>query len=482
MRKKLAITGGIIISLLIIYFVVKGNRRTESAEILATVKQGKFLVEIETTGELEAKNSVQIMGPAGIRNYRIFNLSIEKIIDEGTVVKKGDWVADLDKSELMNKIKDAQSDLDLKQSQYTQTQLDTALQMRQARNELINLKYGVEEANITLEQSKFEPPATVKQAEINLDKAKRAYQQAKDNYKIKLEQNKAKMQEVAASLSKTRREYEGMADVMNQFTITAPEDGMVIFRKGWDGKPIREGSQINGWDPVVATLPDLSVMMSKTYVNEVDVRKIKPGQQVDIGLDAFPEKKLKGTVISVANVGEQRPNSDAKVFQVNIQVRGSDPLLRPSMTTSNNILTKELDSVKYIPLEALFNQYDSITYVYKKEGLKTSKQEVMVGETNSNEAVILAGLDVNDRVFLSRPAGMEDVSVDLLPELDGKRLKKETEPEPIETEPMITLPNGQVVPASRFRRPGAQPQNGDRSTPQQGQQKERKSPPSQGNN
>jgi hypothetical protein len=466
MKKSILIAAGIVVTVLIGYFVVKGNKNKEAAEILATVKQGKFLVEIETTGELEAKNSVQILGPAGIRNYRIFNLSIEKIIEEGTVVKKGDWVADLDKSELTNKIKDAQSDLDQKESQYIQTQLDTALQMRQARNELVNLEYGVEEAEITLAQSQFEPPATVKQAEINLDKAKRAFQQARDNYKIKLQQNKAKMQEVAASLSKTRREYDGMLDVMKSFTITAPEDGMVIFRKGWDGKPIREGSQVNGWDPVVATLPDLNVMMSKTYVNEVDVRKIKPGQPVEIGLDAFPEKKLRGMVINVANVGEQRPNSDAKVFQVNIQVRGSDPLLRPSMTTSNNILTMELDSVLFIPLEGLFNYNDSITFVYKKEGLRTTKQEVEVGETNANEAVILAGLSSGDKVFVSTPLGLENVPVNLIPEMDGKRLRKETEFEPIELEPMITLPNGQVVPASRFRRPGQTPGSTSGARPQ----------------
>ena len=128
-------------------------------------------------------------------------------------------------------------------------------------------------------------------------------------------------------------------------------------------------------------------------------------------------------------------------------------MLRPSMTTSNSILTLEMDSVNYIPLEALFNHNDSVTFVYKKEGLRTTKQEVEVGETNANEAVILAGLSVGDRVFISTPLGLEDDPVNLIPEMDGKRLKKEPEPEPIELEPMITLPNGQVVPASRLRRP-----------------------------
>jgi len=164
--------------------------------------------------------------------------------------------------------------------------------------------------------------------------------------------------------------------------------------------------------------------MSKTYINEVDVRKIKSGQRVDIGLDAFPEKRLRGKVIKVANVGEQRPNSDAKVFQVNVEVAGSDPLLRPAMTTSNSIKAKSIEDALFIPLEALHSQDDSITYVYKKDGLNTIKQEVKIGDTNSDEAVILAGLSELDKVYLSIPSGMDDDGVNLIPEMEGKRTQK----------------------------------------------------------
>ena len=182
------------------------------------------------------------------------------------------------------------------------------------------------------------------------------------------------------------------------------------------------------WEPTVATLPDLTKMLSKTYVNEVDVRKVKAGQQVEIGLDAYPDKELLGKVIRVANVGEQRPNSDAKVFLVDIEIDGTDPTLRPSMTTSNKVIAKVLDSVSFVPLEGLHSQNDSIIYVYKKEGINTVKQEVSIGETNSNESVILMGLNFGDRIYLSVPPGLEDAEVQLLPQLNGKRNKEgETE-------------------------------------------------------
>jgi HlyD family secretion protein len=441
MKRNLLIGAGAILAVLIAYFVFKGNSAGEITDLLATVKRGPFKVEIETTGELEAKNSVKILGPTQLRDFRIWNVTIQNIIDEGTVVKKGDWVATLDRSEFQNRFNEKQIELEKANSKYVQTQLDTTLQMRQSRDELINLRYAFEEKKIILDQSKYEPPATIKQNEINFDKAVRAYEQAQENYKIKKKQNVEKMREVSAELKKVQNEFAAMTRVLESFNVTAPEDGMVIYEKGWDGKAIKAGSQINMWEPTVATLPDLTKMMSKTYVNEVDVRKVKAGQNVEIGLDAYPDKKLNGKVIRVANVGEQRPNSDAKVFEVAVEIAGTDPTLRPSMTTSNRIIAHVIDSALYIPLECLHSQADTITFVYKKEGIKTSKQEVIIGQTNANDVVILGGLSQDDRVYLSVPAGMEGDEIELLKEMNGKRKKEKDEPsQPVEPEQKKVIP------------------------------------------
>ncbi len=459
MKTKLLITLGVILVVVLTIYMVFGRDAGEGADILVTAEVRNFQLTIETTGELEAKNSEEILGPSNLRNFRIWNVNIQHIIDEGTLVKKGQYVAQLDPSELEGRIKDAENDLELRESQFIQTQLDTALQMRQSRDELINLQYAVEEQKLRLEQSQFEPPATIKQVEIDLDKARRALTQARENYKIKLQQNREKMREVYANLSKVKREYTAMLDLKQSFRISAPEDGMLIYHKGFDGRPIKEGSQVSGWNPVVATLPDLSQMLSRTFVNEVDIRKVAIGQSVNIGLDAFPEKRLKGRVISVANVGEQRPNSDSKVFQVNIEVLGIDETLRPAMTTSNTIIAKTIPDMLQVPLESLHNQYDSITYVFKREGMSIIKQEVEVGETNTNDAIILAGLDPGDRVYLSLPTQSLGDEIRLVPEMDGRRSPKQPdEAAPEEMPPTITLPDGRTVTMEQLRQSGGQMQ------------------------
>ena len=162
-------------------------------------------------------------------------------------------------------------------------------------------------------------------------------------------------------------------------------------------------------------------MISTTYINEVDIRKVKAGQQVEIGLDAFPDKKLSGKVIQVAKVGQQNPNSDAKVFEVVIRLNERDADLRPAMTTSNMIITEELKDVLYIPLECLHVYSDSINYVVKRNG---SLQEVKVGLTNSNEAVVELGIKEGDVLYMSKPQGSEGREPKLLAELNGKRQEK----------------------------------------------------------
>lgn len=337
----------------------------------------------------------------------IWNAQISEMIPEGTLVEAGDWVATLDRTEISNRLKDLESELEKLQTSHTQTRLDTTMELRNARNELINLHFGLEESRINLEQSRFEPPATIRQMEINLDKAERAYSQAVTNYELKLEQANARMQEVTASLNQVKRRHENMMKVVDEFYITAPKPGMVIYRRNWDGTKVTVGSQISTWDNVVATLPDFSVMMSRTYVNEVDISKVKVGQEAEIIVDAFPDKRFTGQVTEVANIGEQRPNQDARVFEVKIRINEADSILRPSMTTKNTIITYTQKEMMYIPLEAL-HVSDSLTFVYKQQAARIIRQQVRTGLRNENQIIIQEGLSEGEMIFLTIPGKPED--------------------------------------------------------------------------
>lgn len=442
-KKPIYIGIAIVLSLLAIFYFFSRGGVEEGFEIMAKVNQGDFRVEITTSGELQALNSVEILGPTEARRYRVGNITIESMVDEGTIVKQGDFIASLDRTELFGRLEDRRIDLEQNKALYEQTQLDTSLVLRQERDNLINMEYEVGAMKLILDQSQYEPPAIIKQNEYNYEKAKRDLEQAKERYRIKTLQEKARMVEVSARLREVQLEVSQIESVLEKFTVTAPQNGMVIYYQGRGGK-IKEGSQISSWNPVVATLPDLSSMQSVTYVNEVDIRKVKSGQKVELGLDAFPEREYTGEVLKVANVGQQRPNSDAKVFEVIIKVNESDASMRPSMTTSNTIIIEKLENVLYVPLEAINVMNDSVNYVYLEN---KKKQEVKLGLANANDIVIEMGLSEGQEVYLSTPAWSENTSITLLEELNGKRNPELDFSVPItdsEIQTMNTSKNGRI--------------------------------------
>jgi hypothetical protein len=200
---------------------------------------------------------------------------------------------------------------------------------------------------------------------------------------------------------------------------------MVIYVKEWNGRKRTTGSQVSSWDAAVATLPDLSKMESVCYVNEIDVRHIAVGQPVAITLDSDPTKRLSGRVASVANVGEQRPNADAKVFEVKVTVTESDTTLRPGMTTGNAIETLRIRRALFVPLEAI-NSEDGVTFAFRQSGGRIVRQEVVTGAMNDAQVVVLLGLGPNDRVLLAPPPEPEKLELVRLPAAEAAAARGDT--------------------------------------------------------
>lgn len=412
-NRNLLLLGGAIVIIGVLWFAL-GRSGEDTTQIYTEAQRGPFEVIINTTGELQAKNSTQILGPRNARDVRVYNFNIQRIIPEGTVVQRGDFVAELDRSEANTRLQDAQLNVQQAESQFEQAQLDSSLTLSAARNTLENLEFEVEERQLAVEQSIYESPSVQRQAEIAYEQTRRQLQQERENYVTRVKKEEARLRELQTELIEEQRDLERIQQVIDEFTVYAPENGMVIYTRN-GGTKVAEGSSVSAWNPVIAELPDFSVMESITYVNEVDIQKVRVNQEVQIGLDAIPEKSLTGVVTSVANIGEQRQNSDSKVFEVMIEINESDSVLRPSMTTSNAISIEEIDNEVYVPLETVF-EFNGLDVVYKKAGLGVERQQVWLGSMNENDVVVRAGVEEGDEMLMSMPTDTAGLKFNPLPE------------------------------------------------------------------
>jgi len=417
-----------VIAVGVIFWFGKGKKKA-NVELIVTVGQGDFEVLVAVTGELVAKNFERIYGPdlrSGV--FRFTEVRIQDMVAEGTQVNPGDFVALLDQSNARNAILDIEDMIDRSENGVETMRLDTATTLKGMRDNLLNMQLAVEEAKMVLEESSFEPPATIRKAEINLDKAIRALEQGKANYQLSVQRRKIDMFDAELRLTRQLRQREDMRNLLSEFTIKAPQKGMVIYQRERNGQKRRVGSNISAFDNVVATLPDLSVMLSRTYVNEIDISKVKRDQEVRIGVDAFPDKKYTGIVTAVADIGEQLANTDAKVFEVTIEVNESDAIMRPSMTTSNTIVINTLKDVTYVSIDAIYSQ-DSIPYVYTTS---KTKQIVVLGQANDNEIIVEQGLSPGDKVYVTTPETSDTwkmVGEELIPVIKQRELEKKKEKE-----------------------------------------------------
>ena len=407
MKRTFIITGIVVVAAFILLYVVTSlSSKKNLTELYVEVQKGQFEISVTSAGELITERSVDIKGPeiAQGRDFHFMNIKIQDLIPEGSVVKEGDYIATLDRTDLNNNLKDARDQLLTLRTALDVKLLDTAVVLNDLRDEIRNQRFSVEEAAMTLHNSKYEPPASIRQAEIGLDKAQRNLEQQQRSYNQVSAQNKTDIYNQNYWVNKVSKRVRDLEEVLEQFTIKAPASGMVIYKREWSGTKRKVGSMINPFDRVVATLPDLSSMLSKTYINEIDVSKMKIGQHVNITIDAFPKKSYNGTVSFVANVGEKLTNTNDKVFELQIKVEGSDPALRPSMTTGNKIMVKTVNNAVFIPAECVQAGIDSIPYVYTKNGVR---QIVLLGESNEKNVIVEKGLEPGTMVYLNNPENPE---------------------------------------------------------------------------
>jgi multidrug efflux pump subunit AcrA (membrane-fusion protein) len=430
--KRILIIGIVLAAIIALIVFNQMTSRKGNVSSFTEVKKGLFEISVTNSGELIAERSIDIKGPEiGMGSDRggqgrgfdmhAMDLKIQDIVPEGTVVKEGDYIAQLDRSTYANTLKDELEVLKTYQTNVDMKVLDTAVVLTNQRDDIKNQRFVVEEASITLAQSKYEPPATIRQAEINLDKAKRTLQQKIKGYSLFVAQSNADLNRQTRRLTRQIRLVDDLQEFLSKFTIIAPASGMVIYKKDRNGSKRKAGSSINPFDRVIATLPDLSSMISKVYINEIDISKVKAGQRVNINVDAFPQKAYNGTVVSIANIGEQLPNSDSKMFEVQIRIDGSDPALRPTMTTGNKIVITTYSNAIFIPTECVQTGSDSIPFVYAKN---KTKQVVMLGESNEKNVIVEKGLEPGDVIYLippQNPADFKRVGEELIAEIKAHK-------------------------------------------------------------
>lgn len=350
------------------------------------VRRGEFLMAQKVSGEVDAARAYVVSAP------RIRNLQITWLAPEGSQVQKGDPVVKFDATQQQSELEDNQSDLKIKEQNLERAKQEYTIQDKQ-------LKLELQKAERNYDEKKHDAPKLAEEARLELELAQL-------NFQAKLDQIKSDVTKAELEVQRSRDKVETAQRELDQLTIMAPIPGMVVYLEIWKGgtmSKVQEGDAPWSGQGLI-NLPDLSEMIVKATVSEVDASKVDSGLNAIVTLDAIPGQNFRGEVVKKSTLARRKdPNSKINVFDVDIAIKDKSDQLKPGMSASARIVIDRVSDVVAVPLEAVFER-DGQTVVY----LENKKQrKVDVGRRNDMSIEVLSGLEGGEIICLVDPTQEE---------------------------------------------------------------------------
>ena len=387
--------------ILCILFLGCSGRTNESG----TLAWGDFEATLTESGELRAVNARMINMPDYDWNY-----GKPKIVDlgtEGTLVQKGDYVAQIDTSSVVRELVQSLSDLAIAEADYQKMKIEQEAALRQLAADLQAAEAALRLANIDTMSVQFETRAKREQSRIERQMAVLEVEKlkAKLHFQKLIQVEEKKILE--EKIKNHKRAIQSAHETIKRFTLLAPADGMIEYStRGRSHTKIAVGDEFWPGEPIIG-LPNLSKMKAAITVNERDIQKVETGQTASVRLDAFPQRSFSGKVISISKMCHPKErDSQIKVFDVEILLDSNDPILKPGMTISCEITIARLEEVFYTPLDAV-SEEDGRFYLYVERDGDRLKIPVKIGARNTRDIVIYGNLQKSDRLL--KAAGREQI-------------------------------------------------------------------------
>jgi RND family efflux transporter MFP subunit len=216
-------------------------------------------------------------------------------------------------------------------------------------------------------------------------------------------------EEKRLALAAARIELAGAGDRVRYTRVLAPFDGTVVARAIEPGEAVAPGVESSFDGKSLLTVADLSRLVVKVDLNQIDVARVRVGQKVTLGLDALPDAKYVARIVRVAPASVRRPGKEVDVFPVEARIENPDARIKPGMTSEVRIHVDEKKDVLSLPIEAVRSENGKhlVTRAGSgRDGLVREVVEVTLGARNDRDVELRSGIQAGDRV-LCEPASAE---------------------------------------------------------------------------
>ena len=360
---------GVVVVLIIAWFLLKGGKKEEKVSYdKVKVERSDIHTSITATGTIEPVTSVTV-------GTQVSGIVAKLYVDYNSIVKKGQVIAELDKTNLISELNTAKANLASSQSTAT---------YQQANYQRYKTLYdkGLVSAD-------------------EYENALLSYQKAREDVNAKRE---------SVRKAETNLGYA---------TITSPIDGVVLSKSVEEGQTVAASFNTPELFKIAQDLTDMRVIAD---IDEADIGGVKEGQRVKFTVDAFPDDHFEGRVTQVRQ--QATTESNVVTYEVVISAPNEDLKLMPGLTASvtiytmekNNILAVPTKALRFMPNEAFLEKGQTIADVEADHKLWTLEDntfkahKVGIGTSNGVVTEITSGISEGMEILtdFNRPSGSDD--------------------------------------------------------------------------
>ncbi|MGE0406087.1 MAG: efflux RND transporter periplasmic adaptor subunit [Candidatus Korobacteraceae bacterium] len=380
-----------VLAIIVVVFVAaKGKGTKLDSSRLAKVERGDLTKSVVATGKIEPIAKVELKSKAS-------GIVKKWYADAGDQVKTGTVLVELDKEEILARVRSAKAAL-----QATEANLNGA------RAELERAKVDAEGPDIPLLKRAYDRALQMANdgvvSQAALDEAKRSYEVALNRQNVaraQLEVQKARVKQAEAQVAQAQANLSQLEEEHRNSTIVAPMDGLVLSRNVEIGDAVSSILVMGSAATLVMTLGDTNQVYLKGKVDETDIGKVYLGQPAQIKVESFKDKTFNGAVTKISPMGEELNN--VTTFEVRVSIANATGELKAAMTANAEILLEKRKDTLLIPEGAILYDQDKQASVEVPDASQQSgkkKVAVDLGISNGAKAEVLRGVKQGDEVVL----------------------------------------------------------------------------------
>jgi HlyD family secretion protein len=336
-----------------------------------------------------------------------FGLLLQKTVDPGSKVRKGQVIAEFDRQNQLNRLDDYRASV---------AQTEAAVKRMKAELEVGRKAHDqqVATAKADLDKATFDLKAAPVLGAMDTERLKLALEEAEARYKELVSETKfidigyeANYRKAQMDLEQARLELKRAQANVDRMLVKAPMDGLTVMQQTFRGSefaPIKEGDQLYPGQSFMQVVNTSTLIVNAT-INQVDIERLRLGQKAKIRFDAYPGLEVMGHVYAIAAITKPGGMRASFVKEVPVQIRldEMDARIIPDLSVSVDVITETEEQATIAPLSGIFKDDTGKAVAYVKKDDDWEKRNVELGLSNNIAIVVKSGLRPGENIAVTEP-------------------------------------------------------------------------------